>query len=235
MARRTTVRRAAVRGAWLLLWLLVVGCDDAPGSPAVASPLQPAVAPPGAPGPAPGAHVVRGAQDAELMARTLAEIALRYRLYLTEHLESSMVDMCLETQPKDPGTGHFCLKQDMLPGGVFPEIFNEWCVGRSFVVKEAYPHAQHFAHDPDAWERSVLERFMRANVGQDAEFGEVAEWRGRPAYRFARPILMAEPCLACHGEPAGERDPYTPWHRKEGYRLGQVGGLMTSSVWFEPE
>lgn len=59
---------------------------------------------------------------------------------------------------------------------------------------------------PDAWEQQQLAEFARGlAAGTDpaalARFAQVEEPQGL-ALRYLRPIVIAPPCLACHGDPA---------------------------------
>lgn len=59
---------------------------------------------------------------------------------------------------------------------------------------------------PDAWEQQQLAEFARAlaagtEPARLARYAEVEEPQGL-ALRYMRPIVVAPPCLACHGDPA---------------------------------
>lgn len=59
---------------------------------------------------------------------------------------------------------------------------------------------------PDAWEQQQLAEFERGlAAGTDpaalARYAQVEEPQGL-ALRYVRPIVIAPPCLACHGDPA---------------------------------
>jgi methyl-accepting chemotaxis protein len=58
---------------------------------------------------------------------------------------------------------------------------------------------------------------------------EAARSAGK-AYYYARPIRTAKTCLACHGEPRGEPDPFFPQYTKNGWREGEVIGAVVARV-----
>jgi len=88
---------------------------------------------------------------------------------------------------------------------------------------------------PDAYERGVLERFaMLQDRGElPAEWAEVMP-DGGGTLRYLRPIVIAQPCLACHGDPA-TIDPAVraaiaeryPEDEAVGYRLGDLRGAVS--------
>ena len=89
---------------------------------------------------------------------------------------------------------------------------------------------------PDPYERELLER-LEAKAAQGGLPEEVFERRregGRTVYRFAKPLVVAPPCLACHG--TGEEIPASvrrrieeryPEDRATGYRAGDFRGVVS--------
>ncbi len=89
---------------------------------------------------------------------------------------------------------------------------------------------------PDPYERELLER-LEAKAAQGGLPEEVFERRregGRTVYRYAKPLVVAPPCLACHG--TGEEIPAEvrrrlgeryPEDRATGYRAGDFRGIVS--------
>ena len=93
------------------------------------------------------------------------------------------------------------------------------------------------ANAPDAWERSVLEKFdARRKAGEDPktlEYHEVVEQDGKKVFRWMKAIPTAEVCLKCHGgatvAPAVEaklKELY-PTDQARGYSVGDIRGAFT--------
>jgi signal transduction histidine kinase len=68
------------------------------------------------------------------------------------------------------------------------------------------------ANAPDAWETAALRRFEAG----EAEVSGVASIDGTPHLRLMRPLMVEEPCLACH--------------EQQGYRVGEVRGGISAAV-----
>ena len=82
------------------------------------------------------------------------------------------------------------------------------------------------ANIPDEWEHDVIEdRFASLSHERGAHFAEAAKKDGKPAYRLILPEYYERSCLACHGEPRGERD--ITGGKKEGGKLGELGGAIS--------
>ncbi|MGB0723566.1 MAG: Tll0287-like domain-containing protein, partial [Gammaproteobacteria bacterium] len=93
------------------------------------------------------------------------------------------------------------------------------------------------ANAPDAWEKSVLEKFeARKAAGEDPmkmEYHEVVEMDGKQVFRYMKAIpTAAKPCLACHGEkvaPGVEEKlkQLYPADQARGYKAGDIRGAFT--------
>jgi hypothetical protein len=85
------------------------------------------------------------------------------------------------------------------------------------------------ANRPDKWENDVIENVFKA---PDHETGQhvmaMTEKKGQPAFRLILPEYYKESCLACHGEPKGERD--ITGGKKEGGVLGELGGAISVTI-----
>ncbi|MCI8515074.1 MAG: DUF3365 domain-containing protein [Lachnospiraceae bacterium] len=80
--------------------------------------------------------------------------------------------------------------------------------------------------EPDAFEREALELLL-----QDRELSSVYrfdEYEGNQVFRYVAPLSVLDGCLACHGEPYGERD--VTGYPKEGWKLGDIGGAISIIV-----
>lgn len=94
-----------------------------------------------------------------------------------------------------------------------------------------------------AWVKMVVPEPRNPNNIGDATALEMLSdlQEGRPfaerttedACYYAEPIRAKAACLPCHGEPAGEPDPYFPEYVKNGWKVGEVVGGVIARV--EPE
>jgi hypothetical protein len=89
------------------------------------------------------------------------------------------------------------------------------------------------ANTPDEVDRAVLHELEEAHSIGVALPTEVVRRVGGGELRFYRPILVAEPCLGCHGPPEDlapdVRDVLRaryPHDRAFGYRVGDVRGAV---------
>jgi hypothetical protein len=92
------------------------------------------------------------------------------------------------------------------------------------------------ADAPDAWERQQMEQMsFMLDAGVDPETLEIAEivTEGETKlFRWMRPILMSDSCLACHGEAIDPRVKLLlgqeyPLDDATGYAAGQLGGAYS--------
>ena len=90
---------------------------------------------------------------------------------------------------------------------------------------------------PDAWELAGLEGFQKSMAGGgDAKVIEtydiVTTKEGQRLFRYLRPIVMREPCMACHG-PAVAQDvkaeiaKYYTDDKAIGFNLGELRGAFS--------
>ena len=83
-------------------------------------------------------------------------------------------------------------------------------------------HPRNAKNQPDAFERAALEAFEKdPNL---AEFSERRLEDGQEVMRFAQPVRLTRDCLFCHGDPAGEKDPFG--RVKEGMKEGDLRGAF---------
>ncbi len=79
-------------------------------------------------------------------------------------------------------------------------------------------------NQPDDFERRAI-----ANFQKDPSLKEYSERRvenGEDVMRYAQPVRLKSDCLGCHGDPAGEKDPYG--YAKEGMKAGDLMGAFAT-------
>ncbi|MGE0552136.1 MAG: DUF3365 domain-containing protein [Gemmatimonadales bacterium] len=93
------------------------------------------------------------------------------------------------------------------------------------------------ANAPDSVERAVLAAFAASLAGGtppgDTAFVATGA-DGAPELRYLRPVLVAEPCLACHGDPAAMSSRVRevlasryPADEAVGYQVGELRGAVS--------
>lgn len=136
-----------------------------------------------------------------------------------------------------PGYHEFLARENAADGGAFygknpalatrelSMIANKEATRATFrVTSDDYRHEDNI---PDEFERSAIKAFKE---DKSLEFAERYE---RGTYRYARPILVRQECLKCHGEP--EDAPaavIARYGRKKafGYKVGEVRGIVSVSL-----
>ncbi|HTZ96958.1 MAG TPA: methyl-accepting chemotaxis protein [Terriglobales bacterium] len=78
-------------------------------------------------------------------------------------------------------------------------------------------------NQPDAFERQALEAFQSNSSLK--EYSERVVEDGKDVMRYAQPVRVSEDCLLCHGNPAGEKDPFG--FTKEGMKAGDLRGAFS--------
>ncbi len=79
-------------------------------------------------------------------------------------------------------------------------------------------HPRNPKNQANEFEKRALEAFEKDPSQQ--EFGERLTVDGREIMRYAQPVRVAQDCLQCHGNPAGEKDPFG--YPKEGMSAGEM-------------
>ncbi len=82
------------------------------------------------------------------------------------------------------------------------------------------------ADSPDETELLILSSFETDKTKN--EFFTFQKINGKEYFRYMIPLTMDSSCLPCHGEPKGQVD--VSGHIKEGYKLGDIGGLISISL-----
>ena len=86
------------------------------------------------------------------------------------------------------------------------------------------------ANRPDRWEHKVIEeQFKAADHKKGQHVAAMADKKGKPAFRLILPEYYKQSCLACHGDPKGERD--ITGGKKEGGQLGELGGAISVAIY----
>ena len=104
-------------------------------------------------------------------------------------------------------------------------------VGDKATIKLTAPkdYVRNRANRPDKWEQNVIETMFRSPDHPNGQpFAETTNVKGKQAFRLILPEYYKESCLACHGQPKGERD--ITGGKKEGGKLGELGGAISVVV-----
>ncbi len=85
---------------------------------------------------------------------------------------------------------------------------------------------------PDAWEQSVLVAFARDLSSDPSKNPAPRVHVTDDEYRYMTPIMVAAPCLACHGSSLSANTQKVLKHRypndqATGYQLGELRGALT--------
>jgi len=148
------------------------------------------------------------------LAQLLVKLERRTRAVIAEHYVAA------DGEHRD-----WMARSVLLPAAVADKVFHtvvpEATNGRAWVkmVVDAprNPHNQ-----GDAAANDLLQALRN---------GKTSVQRSTPhAYYYAEPIKAAVTCLVCHGEPAGQPDPYFPQYKKNGWVEGQIVGAIVARV-----
>ncbi len=109
-------------------------------------------------------------------------------------------------------------------GRLVTQKFNPAAAALRLTAPKNYVRNQ--ANSPDKWEDNVIEsKFKAAGHPKGQHVSEMTTFKGKPAFRLILPEYYKESCLACHGEPKGEKD--ITGGKKEGAKLGDLGGAIS--------
>lgn len=111
------------------------------------------------------------------------------------------------------------------------DSFNKNIAGKAFIKLTApKDYVRNRANRPDPWEDNVIEKSFKApGYEKDKSFAEIADHNGKKAFRLILPEYYGEACLACHGDPKGEKD--ITGNKKEGAKLGDLGGAISFALY----
>jgi methyl-accepting chemotaxis protein len=162
----------------------------------------------------PGPADEHGRQFDQDLARLLVKLELRTRAVIAKHYVGA-----------DEPHREWLARNLLLPAAVADNVFHE-------VVPDAT--------EGRAWVKMIVDEPRNPNnVGDDVTLALLNELReGNPraerstddAYYYGEPISAAKGCLACHGGPRGEPDPFFPQYEKNGWQVGQVVGAVVARV-----
>ena len=165
-------------------------------------------------GPAPEPVDEVGRQFDQDLARLLVKLELRTRAVIAKHYVAA-----------DDPHREWLARNLLLPAAVADNVFHE-------VVPDAT--------EGRAWVKMIVDEPRNPNnVGDAVTLALLNELReGEPraerstedAYYYGEPISAAKTCLACHGDPRGEPDPFFPIYEKNGWQEGQVVGAVIARV-----
>ncbi len=91
-----------------------------------------------------------------------------------------------------------------------------------YMIRYARNNPRSYTDVPDPFEAAALEAF---EAGSAAEYYQVAEYEGRPVFRYASMLQIKRNCLTCHGQERGDFD--ITGFTKEGMALGDVAGAVS--------
>jgi methyl-accepting chemotaxis protein len=124
--------------------------------------------------------------------------------------------------------------ETMVPGRNFKTI-NQVPVVVAWSVAQEYAKSQNMEfHTPslkprdpknhaDEFEQRALEAFEKDPTLK--EFSERQTENGKDFMRYAQAVRLTQDCLLCHGDPAGEKDPFG--YAKEGMKVGDLRGAFS--------
>jgi hypothetical protein len=83
---------------------------------------------------------------------------------------------------------------------------------------------------PDAFEEKIIKtKLVEPAWPRGQPYSEMADAKGRPAYRVMVPEYYAASCLTCHGSPKGEMD--ITGYPKEGANKDDLGGVISITLY----
>jgi hypothetical protein len=83
---------------------------------------------------------------------------------------------------------------------------------------------------PDVFEEKIIKTKLAEPAWPRGQpYSEMADAKGRPAYRVMVPEYYAASCLACHGAPKGEMD--VTGYPKEGAKQDDLGGVISITLY----
>jgi archaellum component FlaG (FlaF/FlaG flagellin family) len=83
---------------------------------------------------------------------------------------------------------------------------------------------------PDSFEEKIIKtKLLEPAWPRGQPYSEMADAKGRPAYRVMVPEYYAASCLSCHGVPKGEMD--ITGYPKEGAKQDDLGGVISITLY----
>ncbi|MDH4164258.1 MAG: DUF3365 domain-containing protein [Nitrospirota bacterium] len=168
-------------------------------------------------------------------ARAVAEQVIAFRSWVAgagvvwvDALQPDMADYLGQT-----GTGGrtFYSKNPALATRELSQIVARTGSHASFrVTSDNYRNAK---NSPDAFESAAIHAFKLDLLRPESERKDFQEVYEGSTYRFAIPVMVAKPCLRCHGSPKdAPREVVDKYGvgRGFGYREGDIRGIITVSL-----
>jgi hypothetical protein len=109
---------------------------------------------------------------------------------------------------------------------------------RGLIVSRTTLKPRNPMNEPDPWARRVLERFQtqmdRGGDPAKMEFSEIVQGEDARVFRYMKPIVVRDICLACHGaamdpKVAGAISKIYPKDAAVGYKAGDLRGAFSVS------
>jgi methyl-accepting chemotaxis protein len=104
-----------------------------------------------------------------------------------------------------------------------------WSIARQYAEQQGMSfktpalHPRDPKNQPDDFDRRALEAFQADPSLK--EYSERKVENGQDVMYYAQPVRLTQDCLFCHGEPAGQKDPFG--YAKEGMKVGDLRGAFT--------
>jgi Protein of unknown function (DUF3365) len=118
-----------------------------------------------------------------------------------------------------------------------PELNASITESSTFEISRTSMRVRNPDNAPDAWEQAILEQFQKSfAAGGDTKtlesFDVVTTQEGQRLFRYMRPIIMRETCLACHGpsvaqDVKAEIAKYYTDDKAVGFNLGELRGAFS--------
>ena len=117
-----------------------------------------------------------------------------------------------------------------------PEIAQQLSGKYGWEISRTSLKARNAGNQPDAWEKSVLEKFeQRKASGEDVKpmaYAEIVETNGKKQFRFMKAIPTDTVCLTCHGdnvtpELKAKIDELYPQDAATGFKQGDIRGAFS--------
>lgn len=117
-----------------------------------------------------------------------------------------------------------------------PEIAQQLSEKYGWEISRTSLKARNAGNQPDAWEKSVLEKFeQRKADGEDVKpmaHAEIVETDGKKQFRFMKAIPTGGVCLTCHGdniatELKAKIDELYPQDAATGFKEGDIRGAFS--------
>jgi methyl-accepting chemotaxis protein len=98
------------------------------------------------------------------------------------------------------------------------KVAEQYAQSAGMEFKTPSPNPRNPRNKPDEFERRALTQFQQNPDLK--EYSERVTEDGREWMRYAQPVRVTQDCLICHGDPAGEKDPFG--YPKEGMKVGEL-------------